>query len=84
MVVEPADKEKWDEWFDNQYEICDRIKRAIDGLSKGKEGKARDQFRAAIWSSIIETSAEELRSDLNLDGWKKEEAEVKDADVAQT
>lgn len=75
-MKEPADKELWDEWFSNQYELVDKIKNAIKRLSANfAEGKPRDQFCAALWSSIIETGAEEMRRYLNLDGWKPEEKE---------
>lgn len=54
------DEKLWDEWFDKQYELNKRIDRAVSGLSVDRDAK----FRIALWSSVIEHAAEELRSDL--------------------
>ena len=47
----------WEEWFASQSGLNDRIDIAIEGLSKGKD----DAFRAALYSSVIESCAERLR-----------------------
>jgi hypothetical protein len=52
-----ADNELWDEWFDGQMELTQRIERAVEGLATGKD----DNFRAALYSAVIEHAAERLR-----------------------
>lgn len=52
----PSDNE-WDEWFDNQHELNERIRLAIKGLSKGHS----ELYATSLWSSVIEKAAEELR-----------------------
>jgi len=53
--------ELWDEWFDKQYELTNRIDRAIDGLSQGRD----DQFRVSLYVAVIEHSAEAMRAFLH-------------------
>lgn len=47
----------WEEWFDKQYDLNERIDKAIAGLTVGKG----DGFKLALWSSVIEHAAETLR-----------------------
>lgn len=49
--------ELWDEWFDKQHPLTERVDKAIEGLSVGKD----DHFRAALYSAVIESAAERLR-----------------------
>lgn len=49
---------EWDQWFDDQYKLNERIERAIVGLAEGKD----DAYQLALWSSVIERGAEAIRA----------------------
>lgn len=55
MSTEPMDA--WDDWFDDQSPLCRRIDKAIAALSKDRN----DDYRAALYSAVIESAAERLR-----------------------
>lgn len=50
----------WDQWFSDQYDLNERIDRAIVGLTKGKPS----QTRAALYASVCEHAAEQVRVNL--------------------
>lgn len=53
-----TDGDMWSEWFDAQSALNDQIDRAINEASKGRG----DGFRLALYSSVIETCAETMRT----------------------
>jgi hypothetical protein len=53
ITTDPA----WDEWFDAQYELTERIDKAIAGLAVGKD----DAFKLAVWAAVVEHAAESMR-----------------------
>jgi hypothetical protein len=58
MSTDPDDKLwDWEEWFDAQYELTERIDKAIAGLTADKD----DAFRVALYSAVIEQAAEKMR-----------------------
>lgn len=50
--------DSWDEWFDDQQKLTDRIRRAVTALSEGRG----DGFRVALYSAVIESAAEAMRA----------------------
>lgn len=49
---------QWDEWFDAQFDLNERIERAVKGISAGKG----DGFRVALYAAVIEHCAEAMRT----------------------
>lgn len=68
MRGDQAEELLWDEWFDRQYELVERIERAVKGASEGRT----DSYRAALWAGVLEYGAERIRMYLTL----KEEPDV--------
>lgn len=54
----------WEEWFDNQWDLQQRIDKAVEGLAKSYSEDARGAYRLALWSSVIEHASEALRNEI--------------------
>lgn len=59
-AVEPRDEVDWEQWFSDQYDLNERIDRAIAGMTEGKPPQAR----AALYASVCEHAAEQVRVNL--------------------
>lgn len=59
-AVVVRDDVEWEQWFSDQYDLCERIDRAIAGMTEGKPRQAR----AALYAAVCEHAAEKMRHNL--------------------
>lgn len=62
------DKELWEEWFDKQYDLVQRIDRAVDGIVGKFEIKPihHNAARAALYAAVLEHCADKIRTEIDL------------------
>lgn len=57
-----AEDKQWDAWFNEQYELTDAVRRAVRKQLTDKT----PAFRAAVLAGLLESVAEDIRSDIEI------------------